>query len=440
MTAMVQARTVRWVPCSIALLLACLVAGQASGQAAPQRLWQVRFDLDHQDDRATVGTFFKRHVVAGGTTRFSSANGGEKLTWLSQWNGDDGAPRWSRDVDGISVPVRLEADRRRLFLAGYGRRPLQALSGRDGRTLWESRRGPDLLSLAWLDVAVQGRVVYATGKVQAKGTPGQVAIEARRARDGKPLWSLREPATAAVGGGWDEGRLLLADGPRLFIGGSQTTGQGSQLGFVSSRRTADGEELWRLESPDFNRLGTMEVAGNRLLLIQWPTDGTSRLRVMALDASSGSQLWSIERGADHPVSYKPGGAIVSGAILVVAIDVVGGQAQGRPNDLLYLALRIADGSELWSDRVKGAYPSGNNHVAVHGSTAVGGGVLFQAGGTAERVFRGYGRATGGLRWELRDGPFWALVTRVKADKLLVAGSVLESPTDALVRVYSLPPD
>jgi outer membrane protein assembly factor BamB len=343
-------------------------------------------------------------------------------------------------VDGIGVPVALEADRKRLFLVGYGRWPLQALSGHDGRTLWESRRGPDLLTLTWLDVALQRRIVYVTGSERALDRPGQVALEARRARDGRLLWSVREPITAAGGGGWDEGRLVAVDGSRLFVAGARTSETGTELGFVSSRRTADGEELWRRESTDYNRLQTMAVAGDRLLLLQSIVGGPGRARVTAVDASSGSQLWSVERGTDLPVRYEPRSAAVSGQVLVVAIDVDGGQGPGQPNDLLFLGLRITDGTELWSDRIRGSYPTGSAGVAAQGTAVVGGGLLFAGGGSGERIFRGYGRATGGRHWELRETPFFAGVLSIAGGRLLAAGSSLGSPRDAIVRVYALPPD
>lgn len=423
----------------VATLVVCSGA-TAFGQAAPQRLWQVRFDLDHRDDRATVGAFVKGDVVAGGTTRLGPANGGDKLTWLARWKGESGVPRWSRDVDGIGVPVALEANRRRLFLAGYGRRPLQALSARTGRTLWESSRG-GLLTLTWLDVGLQGRVVYAAGSQRAHGRPAQVALEARRARNGEVLWSVREPVTAAAGAGWDEARMLAVEGTRLFVAGSQTGESGAEIGFVSSRRASNGEELWRLQGPELRRLEGMVASGDSLILVQSAASEGSgpTVRVTGLNASSGAVLWVSERGAGFPIAYKPGGAVVSGDVLVLAVDIVGGQGPGQPNDLLFVGLRVADGSELWADRVAGAYPSGDSGVVGHGTTVLGGGILAGSGGAAERLLRGYGRSSGGLRWELTETPFFADVLTVRGNRLLMAGFAPESPTDAIVRVYSLPP-
>ncbi|MEZ5331126.1 MAG: hypothetical protein R2991_03520 [Thermoanaerobaculia bacterium] len=418
-----------------ALLLAW-PAGAVFGQETPQQLWQVRFDLDHRDDRATAGAFLKGDVVVGGTATLSHANGGDVVTWLGRWNGDTGALRWSLDVDGISTPLAIEADRKRILVAGRGRRPLQALSGRDGRTLWESRRG-SLGTLAWLDLALRGKVVYAAGSQQAQDSPRQLALEARRVRDGKILWSVHEPATATAGSGWDEARLLSLDGGRLFVAGSQTGETGQEVEFVSARRTSDGEEVWRVESgPVLQGVEDLVASGGRVVAIQ-RSGGV--VRVTALEASTGTVVWTTERGADVPASYRPGGAVVSGGILVLGIDAVGGQGQGASNDLLFLGLRLADGRELWSDRVRGAYRTGGANVTSQESTVIGGGVVFTGAESAETVLRGYGRARGSRRWELRESPFRPSVLRVRGRKLLAAGLTPQAPSDAILRVYSLPP-
>ncbi|MEV7086166.1 PQQ-binding-like beta-propeller repeat protein [Streptomyces sp. NPDC093085] len=134
--------------------------------------------------------------------------------------------------------------------------------------------------------------------------------------------------TTARGGREDTPDELrcVARGDALFCGGG---------GVVATRlRVADGSPVWTVKSPGIPIVGVHlvgatddTVVGYRLAAEDAPQD--PRIEVVAVDAESGRELWSVESGAQSlAVTARDQDAVVTGST-VVTVDAADSRFEAR---------------------------------------------------------------------------------------------------------------
>ncbi len=121
--------------------------------------------------------------------------------------------------------------------------------------------------------------------------------------------------------------------------------------------------------------------------------------VVAFDPRTGKELWRYEIDAMYPAQGGSEGGPAS--MPIVAADAVYGLgAQGH-----LLALRLADGKEIWKVRIDETLGGRAPRFGFATAPLVAGDVLFvQTGGDAGRSLAGFDRRTGKLLWSTGDDP------------------------------------
>lgn len=153
-------------------------------------------------------------------------------------------------------------------LGSGSRGSISALDPKSGRTLWEAPMSGSTMS--------DGTPVVADGRVYV-GNQTADRMLAYDAGTGQRLWQ-----SANTLGGWQDGVPTAADG-RVFIGANNA---------VVARDAETGKDLWTYRSP-----GTSHIRGNATPASAAVVDNTVYMgfpdgNVTALDAATGSVVWS----------------------------------------------------------------------------------------------------------------------------------------------------
>jgi outer membrane protein assembly factor BamB len=186
---------------------------------------------------------------------------------------------------------------------------LTAFNSSDGAMRWTFARTHE----GFGHPVVGAGVVYFVATSQPPNPPsGQ--LYALKATDGSQLWSANAPAIA---NGFE-----LAGGV-LYAGGS-TTG-------ISAYRASDGAPLWKNADPLLSRF---TPAGNAVYVNAF--HGT----VVALDATTGKQLWAATVGGP---GYAPIAIVANGVLYAVA---------GRGSGAL-VAIDVSTGAIAWQQQMAG---------------------------------------------------------------------------------------
>jgi outer membrane protein assembly factor BamB len=265
--------------------------------------------------------------VATGTVVAALGNGEVHAVALA-----DGAPRWSRDLaDGLdalasslwAAPTIADG---RVFAAVQGR--LSALDVATGAPVWTRELTP---TYAWLGSLAAVTVADGTAIVN---TARQDGTAAWAAATGAPRWLLKAARTVAVSA------TPVADAGTIYLVNA--------AGTVSALSQASGAIAWSTSvTPeatdwDYTVTATPALVGGRLIV------PTQYRELVALDASSGAELWRYATPGGplqfaHYRAAEPGFAassVATGDLLWVP----------RPDGVL-AALAVADGRELWATQL-----------------------------------------------------------------------------------------
>jgi outer membrane protein assembly factor BamB len=275
----------------------------AALRATPQRVWSVGIgEGSSRKNRISAAP-----VVAAG--RVFTMDGGATVAATST----AGALLWSADLTadfdrgGGQSNGGLAVGGDRLFATtGYGE--LVALDVASGRVLWRQ----ELDTLASGAPATDGNVVYVSGR---DGSAWALA-----AADGKVIW--RVAGTAGVTGYVGSAAPTISDRVVIF------PSSGGEL--MAVLKVGNGTTVWR-SSLAGRRLGrayafTPDITGDAVISGSTLFAGTASGRTVALDASSGKQVWSAGEGALGPVAVGGGSVfLVNDEARLVRLDAATGE-------------------------------------------------------------------------------------------------------------------
>jgi outer membrane protein assembly factor BamB len=206
-----------------------------------------------------------------------------------------GGALWSVDITpefdrgGYTVGGGLAAMGSRVYVStGYGE--LLALDAASGAVVWRQRMDSPVTGAP----AVDGRAVYAIGR-----DGSAVAVSAD---NGKVLWQV--PGTTSVGGMVGSASPAVGDNEVIF---PFTSGEVSAV--------SDGAKTWTA-AVSGQRLGMAyagmgDVTGDPVIVGGVIYAGTAAGRTVAINASTGTRIWTAAEGALNPP------LIVGGSVFVV---------------------------------------------------------------------------------------------------------------------------
>jgi outer membrane protein assembly factor BamB len=275
----------------------------AALSATPQRVWSTSIgEGSSRKNRISAAP-----VVSAG--RVFTMDGGVTVAATST----AGAPIWSADLTadfdrgGGQSSGGLAIGGERLFATtGYGE--LVALDVATGSILWRQ----ELDTLVSGAPATDGNVVYVSGR--------DGSAWALSAKDGKVMW-----------------RVVGTPGTTGYVGAAAPTISDNVVIFPSSGgelmavlKIGNGTTVWR-SSLVGRRLGrayafTPDITGDAVISGSTLFAGTASGRTVALDASSGEQIWSVEEGALGPVAVAGGSVfLVNDEASLVRLDAATGE-------------------------------------------------------------------------------------------------------------------
>lgn len=294
-------------------------------------------------------------------------------------------------------------DGRQLWVAGYGG-PGTAEGARDDYALD-------------VDVADDGSRVYVTGP--SRGGTGDsdydYATLAVDAATGRRLWVARYGSEA---GAWDQaenldvGTLVSAEGAArelVFVAGWSSTTGGQYSSTVIAYDGATGQELWRRDPGSSRHVAFIPDPGDDGSIGGRVIVGGDGFSSVALDAATGSELWSAAtEQLDGPwysfaMTPSPNGEAVYLSGLASVLDI----NTGIKIDMVTLAYDVATGERRWLHRYDG--PDGLDDYAWAIGTSPDGSMVFPTGYSAGpnaasfAVTLGIDAATGQRLWAAREG-------------------------------------
>jgi len=220
----------------------------------------------------------------------------------------DGTSVWSVRTDGSITGSPAVVDDR--IIAATGRGSIYALEAATGRIAWQKAVVGEISR----SVAVADGTIY---------LPVEGEIVAVSASDGSILWRV----TLATDGG--VGTPTVANG--IVSAATGLDGADVAAHAVGTVDALTGKPGWRYVSPTQAQIYTPAVAGDRAYVV-----GHDRLLV-ALDATTGAVVWSIERQSE--IEALP--AVVGNVVYIVG--------NGGPVE----AIDATTGAPLWSVPIKG---------------------------------------------------------------------------------------
>ena len=323
--------------------------------ASPSLQWSVTIgSAESRKNRISAAP-----VVAGGRvftmdalSVVSAVSTGGGLQWQTDLAAD-------YDRDGAVSGGGLAADAAAVYATtGFGE--VVALQATSGAVIWRQR----------LDALVSGAPMVAGGQVYVTGRDG--SGWALNASDGRVQWQV--PGTPASSGMIGSAAPALADALVVF---PFTSGQ------VAALTTADGTGVW--SSPvTGQRLGrgygaVGDVTGDPVVAGGVVYVGTAAGRLAALDAATGTRIWTATQGAMGPP------LVAGGSVFVVS------------DEARLLRLDAGTGAVIWSVEMPyftNAEPKKHKAIFAHYGPVLAGGRVVVAG--SDGVLRLFNPVDGAL--------------------------------------------
>lgn len=265
---------------------------------------------------------------------------------------------WTAQVDAESVDASPAVAGDRLYV-GTATGLAVCLSTADGSVIWKTQTGGAIMSSP---TVADGRVFMGSA---------DRCLYAFDAADGKRLWRVRTRGTVVapplvVGDrvyfGSMDGTfrcLNAADGGELWrVSGGPVSGAaaaagelvyyGDERGSIFARACSDGKAVWELQVSG-GIVASPVIVGSRLLVPVMSPTALSPPNIkclLALDSATGVEAWSLTKGSS--VLHTP---ISDGTNVYFAT------VSGYLSDTELIALRLADGSEVWKRRLGGVADS-----------------------------------------------------------------------------------
>ncbi len=309
----------------------------------------------------------------------------------------DGAAMWQHALPGRRFGHAVAGDAERLFVGTIDMRPLPeeisvlaALDGATGEPVWQIESDGHSFSNAVVDQALLA-VCSSSGMLHGLD-----------AASGTRLWSQRHAP-------WGRDCLATANGLLCAAG---------QAGLLAAFELASGRPLWHFQTDDWFTL--RPAIGPQCVFAL----GAGRV-LYALDSATGRCLWQ-QRGERGKGFLTPPAAL--GELLFVGSRV---WLDGQKPGYAMLALRAADGSEVW--RVPTPRP------AAIAPLASGDHLLF---GAANGSFYALAMADGALAWLRSTGQPLATQPCVAEDTVMCGlkdGTVLALRRQAASEPQQAPP-
>ncbi len=200
--------------------------------------------------------------------------------------------------------------------------------------------------------------VYVTGS-SLSNLVGQDAVTVAYAPDGTRLWTSRYDGPSH----FDDGAVDIGvspDGTMVFITG-QTSGPSSSQILVLAYKATNGDRAWSTRIGSqllFDEVGALAVSPDGSVVfvtgVRRYFDDTD-IRTIALDASTGSVLWSRRyEGTFHQPSRATDLQVSPDGSLVVMVGWVETGGPGlNPADSVAVAYDVATGTRRWINRYDG---------------------------------------------------------------------------------------
>ncbi|HJQ84679.1 MAG TPA: SBBP repeat-containing protein [Candidatus Binatia bacterium] len=348
-----------------------------TGRAAA---WQVIIDGVAGDDAATsVAVDAAGDVAAAG---FMAGPGTGADFAVVKLRGADGAAAWPAvRIDGTAHQddranaVAVDASGN-VFAAGSLRGTsgddfvVLALDAADGHERWRwvlqgTFAGGDDQAVA---IAVdRNGDVFAAGYTLNAGTSLDLAVVKLGGASGMPLWPAPVQLDGAAHSGDGATSLALDAQGNAVVGGFTSNGQGLDF-TVLKLAAADGTILWRRDvdgtshAADAADAVAVDADGNVAASGFTTNAGNTDFTVVRLAAADGTPLWPAPvtidgSAAESDDEARAVGLDAAGNVFAAGVIDDTGTDADVGYDFTVLALRAADGGELWRRRVKGTGPT-----------------------------------------------------------------------------------
>ena len=210
--------------------------------------------------------------------------------------------------------------------------------------------------------------MFVTGSSRSELT-GQDAVTIAYASDGSTLWSRRYDGPAhGDDGGVDLG--LSAQGDTVYIAGSAGGPSSSQI-LVIAYDATNGARVWATRIGSqllFDEVAALAVShdGSRVFVtgVRRYFDD-SDIRTIALDASSGSVVWTrrFEGSSQQPSAPTDLRVSPDGSLVVMTGWFQAAGTDPSSTQAVTVAYEAADGSRRWAQRFDGNMPSGQDRAS-----------------------------------------------------------------------------
>ncbi len=313
------------------------------------------------------------------------------------------------------------------------------------QAVWESRYAPGPGDDLAVDLAADGRSVFAGGASTGPSGNFDRYVGAFDASTGASRWQLAPDSPAGV----DFINAVERSGPRLFAGGRLFDPVTRRDAYLAALDPRTGATLWEDQRDLAGRadeIVAIAAAGNRVVSAGYGGDcagfaaGDCDLFVRSYDARTGSLLWEDVAGGGA-ADFDVISALALGPNRVYAVGESADPATGP--DLIVRAYRLSDGALVWQDDFDRAagFDAGGAVVRKGGTVVAAGVSAAQQPGPPTAANRAYRASYGKMRWMdivPAAGDFEANLSATGQVLAFSGGSDLGFPdSDFVVRGYRL---
>ncbi len=195
--------------------------------------------------------------------------------------------------------------------------------------------------------------------------------------------------------------ITAADWPAYR--GPKSNGISEESGLATQWPAGGPKVVWKTATP--NGFSSFTVAsGKAYTIVTREIQGAPQETVVALDASTGKELWSFpigiakyDGGGDAGTKENKGG---DGARSTPTID--GGKVYAISADLAVVCLDAAKGTRLWARSLMKEHAGVNIRWKNAASPLIDGDLLFMAGGGPGQALLALNKNTGATVWKTQD--------------------------------------